>query len=64
MTQLVGNLSMIDNQHIINRNGSSDKDGEIDQQDIVLNCRWVLEGILLPCIGIIGILGKSSKKRE
>ena len=55
---------MIDNQQIINRNGSSDKDGEIDQQDIVLNCRWVLEGILLPCIGIIGILGKSSKKME
>ena len=27
----------------------------------VLNIRWLLEGILLPCVGIIGIIGKYFK---
>ena len=42
-------------------NDSSDDKHEINNQDIILNIRWALEGIMLPCIGVIGILGKLSE---
>ena len=57
MTELrLENLS-----EIFGKNDSSDDKREIDHQDIILNIRWTLEGIMLPCIGVIGILGKLSE---
>ena len=33
---------------------------EFSFDDITLTCRWMLEGIMLPGIGIIGIIGKTT----
>ena len=57
MTEAAEDLTVVHNNISI-RNDSSDDEREINHQDIILNCRWVLEGILLPSIGVIGILGR------
>ena len=57
MTELAEDFTVVHNNISI-RNESSEDESEINHQDIILNCRWVLEGILLPSIGVIGILGR------
>ena len=36
----------------------SDPGGLPDTPDYVVNIKWVLEGLVMPVVGIIGIIGK------